>query len=276
MLPFEWREMRRYGASPRFIKLLLLHLTQSSTFRRASGVIFLSDYAKRRVSAIVGPGLKDSRVIAHGIDPRFAEGARRNAESLRADSRIHLLYVSSVDVYKHQWRVIEAVAILQQWGWNVDLTLIGPVSPDAARRFQASLDSFAGVRGSVRYLGPVDHSELRRHYFDADIFVYASSCENLPNILLEAMASGLAIASSSRGPMPEILKDGGVYFDPESAADVAAAVRRLIESPMLMVEAGRRAASYSESYSWKRCAESTLGYLADVARRHQHMRAQAG
>ena len=35
----------------------------------------------------------------------------------------------------------------------------------------------------------------------------------MPNTLVEAMASGLPIACSDRGPMPEVLGDGGVLFD---------------------------------------------------------------
>ena len=60
------------------------------------------------------------------------------------------------------------------------------------------------------------HAVLKR----AHLFVFASSCENMPNTLVEAMASGLPIACSDRGPMPEILRDGGTYFDPENEVTI--------------------------------------------------------
>jgi glycosyltransferase involved in cell wall biosynthesis len=121
----------------------------------------------------------------------------------------------------------------------------------------------------VSYLGAVSHSELHRHYQSADIFVYASSCENLPNILLEAMACGKPIASSSRGPMPEVLRDAGVYFDPESSAEIAAAVQRLIVSPELRAQKAALSLTYSREFSWDRCARESFAYLAEVATRHK-------
>jgi glycosyltransferase involved in cell wall biosynthesis len=111
----------------------------------------------------------------------------------------------------------------------------------------------------------VKHAELPNHYQQADVFVYASSCENMPNILLEAMASAKPIACSSRGPMPEVLKDAGVYFDPERAESIASAIRELIDSPALRREKAELALRYSGEYSWCRCARESFDYLAQIA-----------
>ena len=95
-----------------------------------------------------------------------------------------LLYVSAVDLYKHQWQVVDAVEQLQRQGLAVELVLIGPSWPDAEKKLRDALARFRGTNGSIKYLGAVKHGELHRHYQEADIFVYASSCENLPNILV--------------------------------------------------------------------------------------------
>ena len=154
-------------------------------------------------------------------------------------------------------------------GLAVELVLIGPSWPDAEKKLRDALARFRGTNGSIKYLGAVKHGELHRHYQEADIFVYASSCENLPNILLEAMASGKPIACSSRGPMPEVLKDGGVYFDPERASEIAWAVRQLIESPSLRQAKAALGLQYAKKYSWERCAHESFAYLAEVATRHR-------
>jgi glycosyltransferase involved in cell wall biosynthesis len=133
---------------------------------------------------------------------------------------------------------------------------------------------FAVVPGSVTYLGAVNHAELHQHYRQADVFVYASSCENLPNILLEAMASARPIACSSRGPMPEVLKNAGVYFDPEHAESIAAAIRQLIESATLRREKAELALRYSGDYSWCRCARESFDYLAQIANEYHGRVAQ--
>jgi glycosyltransferase involved in cell wall biosynthesis len=267
MLPFEWREMMRYRFSPRLLKFFLLRFSQSRTYGRSDGMIFLTEYARDRVGAIIGRPKEASRVIPHGIETQFAPASEPAPQTRKPPWR--LLYVSAVDLYKHQWRVVEAVSMLQRTGLDVELVLIGPSWPEGRRKLHNSMTRFAVVPGSVTYLGAVKHAELHKHYQHADVFVYASSCENLPNILLEAMASARPIACSSRGPMPEVLRDAGVYFDPERAESIAAAIRELIDSPRLRREKSELALLYSREYSWDRCAQESFNYLAQIANEYR-------
>ncbi len=87
----------------------------------------------------------------------------------------------------------------------------------------------------------------------------------MPNILLEGMASGLPIACSDRGPMPEVLGDAGVYFDPEDVGSIRRAIQQLIVSPELRSEKAQAAFERICGYSWRRCADETFGFLAEVA-----------
>ena len=65
----------------------------------------------------------------------------------------------------------------------------------------------------VKQIEFVNHDLLPGLLSNSHICIFASSCENMPNSLVEGMASGLPIACSDRGPMPEILKkDGGLYL----------------------------------------------------------------
>lgn len=270
MLPFDWREMRRYGISSQFLKFFLLRFSQSYTYRRSTGMIYLTEYARAKVGAVVGKAPGDSRVIPHGIDPRFRPSPPGAPPATNSEDPVfRLLYVSAIDMYKHQWHVVEAVELLQRLGHSVELVLVGPSLPAGGKKLRNALTRFAGIRGSVEYVGLVLHAELPRYYREADVFVYASSCENLPNILLEAMASGIPIACSSRGPMPEILRDGGVYFDPEDPSDIASAIRQLIESATLRREKAELGLGYSRAYRWERCAMESFAYLADVALWHR-------
>jgi glycosyltransferase involved in cell wall biosynthesis len=271
MVPFEWAEMCRFGLSRRFLKFLLLRFSQSRTYRHSNGMIYLSEYARAKVSAVMGRAVGDARVIPHGIDARFANAPKPDTAAVaHPKGRLFkLLYVSAVDAYKHQWRVVEAVEQLQRQDYTIELTLVGHSFPEGETRLRLALTRFRGTPGSVKYVGAVRHEDLHRYYQDADIFVYASSCENFPNILLEAMASGTPIASSARGPMPEILKDGGVYFDPENSSEIASAVRQLIESPALRQQKAELGLRYSRAYSWERCASESFQYLAEVASRYR-------
>ena len=100
----------------------------------------------------------------------------------------------------------------------------------------------------------------------ADIFIFASSCENMPNTLVEAMSSGLPIACSNRGPMPEVLRDGGVYFNPEDPESIFSAIKILIEDKELRNIVAENAFIYSQEFSWERCSNETLGLLTETIR----------
>jgi glycosyltransferase involved in cell wall biosynthesis len=112
MLPFEWSEARRYGVSWITVRLILLRWLQSKSFNSASGVIFLTNYAKKQVIKVTGdlPGL--STVIPHGFNSRFCTDPKAQCDMTEysLEKPFQILYVSIVDQYKHQWHVVEAVA----------------------------------------------------------------------------------------------------------------------------------------------------------------------
>ena len=169
-------------------------------------------------------------------------------------------------MYKHQVEVVAAVAALRATGIPVELDLVGPAYPPALSRLERRLSQVDPEGAFVSYAGAVAYEDLPERYAAADIFLFASSCENLPIILLEGMRSGLPIACSNRGPMPEILGDAGAYFDPVSSTDTASALRTLIESPEIRARLAAAAFARSQIYSWTCCADETFAYLGDVAR----------
>lgn len=271
LLPFEWRELRRYGCSSTTLRLLLLRRSLTRSFRAASGTIFLTHYAQQAVRRVTGTLQGETTIIPHGLDPGFflAERAHRSIGACSSADPLRIVYVSIVDLYKHQWQVAAAVAQLRAEGLPVSLTLIGPAYRPAFRQLRRALTRLDPRSEFVDYLGPLAHEDLPARYAAADLCVFASSCENMPNILLEAMASAVPIACSNRGSMPEVLGAGGVYFDPEDSASIANALRELIASPELRLIRARAAVARAGQFSWVRCARETFDFLAGVAARER-------
>ena len=173
-------------------------------------------------------------------------------------------------MYKHQWVVVEAISILRKNGFDLKLSLVGGGKGLAQKLLW---DSIANLDPRGEFIEQVDflpQVELPTHLARADLFIFASSCENMPNTLVEAMAVGLPIACSNRGPMPEVLADGGVYFDPYNAISIANAVKQIIESPLLRLKIAQRAKNLSTQYSWTRCSQETWEFVTEVYRRIQN------
>jgi glycosyltransferase involved in cell wall biosynthesis len=267
LLPFELLEIWRYGLSPSFLRFLLLRVTQSSSFRKAEGVIFLTKYARDAVLKITGPLKGRSMIIPHGINPQFLLPPRsqRLPTDFNNTNPCRVLYVSIIDVYKHQWHVAEALAQLRSTGVPVVLDLIGPVGK-GMRRLQKTLKRVDPKGEFIFYKGMVPYSELHAFYAAADIGVFASTCETFGMILLEAMSAGLPIACSNCSSMPETLGDSGLYFDPVSSNDIARVLRNLIYSSELRARLAQAAFQRAQSHSWKQCAGDTFGFISGIAK----------
>jgi glycosyltransferase involved in cell wall biosynthesis len=198
--------------------------------------------------------------VPHGVGIAFKQVVPRSWPR-DADEPVRCLYVSNAAPYKHQWHVVTAIGALRRRGYNVHLNLVGGGAGRAQRRLDDAIERADPTREFVRCAGFVSPDELPEVLADAHLFVFASSCENMPNTLVEAMAAGLPIACSDRGPMPEVLADGGVYFDPESPDSISDAVERLLTDADLRASCAKRAKVLSDQYSWARCGKETWEYL---------------
>ena len=101
-------------------------------------------------------------------------------------------------------------------------------------------------------------------YFDSDGIIFASSCENMPNILLESMASGKPIACSNKGPMPEFLNEGGIYFNPDNTDSIVASIIQLINSNFKNFKLAKKNINSLNKYNWRDTSFKTFNLLTNI------------
>jgi glycosyltransferase involved in cell wall biosynthesis len=264
MLSYASREMRRFGISYSRWRLLALRYVQSRSLRKAAGAIFLTQYAASAIQETTGI-LHRLAIIPHGVGDEFRLSSSGRTWPSASKARIRILYVSQTAPYKHQWNVVRAVARVRQTGHDVSLLLVGGGSGRAQSLLERSIVEVDPKQEFVEQRGFTSHDKIPGVLAEADLFVFASSCENMPITLLEAMASGLPIACSDRGPMPEVLGDAGVFFDPEDVGSIATAVRAILEDSVLRERIKMRAREAAAQYSWRRCSSQTWRFLRACA-----------
>jgi glycosyltransferase involved in cell wall biosynthesis len=265
MLSFEPGEIQRYPWPARArIRLELLRCLQLRRLAKSTVPLFLTRHARDVIAKLIK--LTDPQVIPHGIDERFlAAAAGRRA--FPAVGPIRCLYVSNAAPYKHQWHVVDALAQLRaRTGLDLKLRLIGGGEGPAMERLKLAVATHDPDGHFAELLAFVPNSQIVEELSTADIFIFASSCENLPVTLLEAMGSGLPIASSDRGPMPEVLGNEGFYFDPEDPVSIAATVERLLIDPVARERSATDARQKAAAFTWARCANESWRLLASIAR----------
>lgn len=263
MLPFEWHEIFRYFPSFFFLKIVLLRMFQIKSFNNVNGLIFLSSYAERSIMPHINSSVKIAR-IPHGLNQRFLISPQNRPiiKPNLSQRTLKLLYVSQVDKYKHQEKLIEAVSNLRlNSQLKLKLVLIGASYKPSLRDMNQAIKKYDPLEEWVDYKGSVPFSELHNQYQSCDIGVFASTCENLPNTLLEMMGAGLPIICSNHGPMPEILKDSGLYFDPLNIKSIEDAILKICTDDELREQISSKAYNYAKEYSWKTTTDETIEFL---------------
>lgn len=273
LLPFEFAELKRSGFSLFSLKMLILRLVQSHTFRRSDGVIFLTDYARSVVLKVAGKIRGLTCVIGHGVSKRFyAESkTQKSINEYSVTNPFHIIYVSTVDVYKHQLPVIEAMELLRGLGYPVKLTMIGSAAKHSLHLVSKALQEqnfgkTATLNLRDEYLGAIPYGELLEHYRRSDLAVFASSCETFGIILAEKMLAGLPIACSQMSCMSEILQDGGIYFDPLDPNSIANSIEQYLLSPQLREESIKKSQRRAQEFVWAESTRQTFEFIVKVAK----------
>jgi len=262
LLPFEWKELRRYGLTFSTLKGIILRFVQTFTFKKAKGVIFLTKYAQNSALKVIGKLKAKQVVIGHGINPMFDQMPQlsRYKNQFSFNSPCRILYVSGLEPYKQQWHVAEAVSFLWKEGYPIHLDLVGPMGLGYNRLIN-TLRKVDSRKEFIKFHGPVPYEKLKQMYFSADIGVFASTCETFGQILTEAMSAGLPMACSNKSAMPEILEESGIYFDPENPKDIAASLKILFEDATLRYTYALNAYQKSKKFTWEKCANDTLNFF---------------
>jgi glycosyltransferase involved in cell wall biosynthesis len=157
--------------------------------------------------------------------------------------------------------------MLREKGYNIQLILVGGGVGKPQRHLEQQMRTSDPKGEFVKQYNFIKQTDLPPFLANADIYIFASSCENMPNTLLEGMAAGLPIACSDRGPMPEVLKDGGVYFDPLDPVSISNAIEKIIVNEEFRKEIAQIAKRSSENYSWTITADQTMTFIKRTLKR---------
>lgn len=266
MMPFQTEQWTGYRSARDVIRLHVLRWANSRTFRRADAMIFLTGIAQQTVSRIARLSPDRSRIIAHGVDRAvFAPTAAVDNSAPSPEQAITVVYPSRLEPYKHQLEAMEAIAALRGQFPNITMSMCGPANPEYGARVEQRRVALDPEGRFLHYVGPLNTTDLVALYRRATLLLFASSCENLPNTLIEAMAAQVPVVTSDCEPMPSVGRDGCLYVNPTDPVSIANGIRHALEDWQATIARRQRAAELAANYSWQKCADQTFGYLHDVA-----------
>lgn len=155
---------------------------------------------------------------------------------------------------------------------QVPVILAGPKTGEGGylRRLEKSA-RLADAAFAVRFPGPLAREELAKLMVHQTIFAFPVLCEEGFSIaLLEAMAAGLAVVSTSTGGSAELLRHGenALVVPPGDAAALAASLEQLLQNEGLRVRLAKEARRTAERFRLDRAIDRIETHLRNVVSAH--------
>lgn len=255
MIPFDSRVLKNIPLGLQRVRNFLLYRVMLRSMSVADLTIFISDHARSVIESLAK--IPNAVTIPHGIGESFVTHEYDVAvPSVLAGSK-YLLYVSRFDVYKHHYQVVSAyIGLPESLRMRYKLVLIGESDLPGAEAVHRLIEG-SPFRDDIVVLGAVPYSELPAYYHSAQAIIFASSCENCPNILLESLGAGRPVLSSNVMPMPEFAGDSVAYFSPFDESDIRQAITRILSDDDYAKYLAEKAIIQSGKYQWRATAEET-------------------
>jgi alpha-1,3-rhamnosyl/mannosyltransferase len=216
--------------------------TLKPILRNAARVIAVSEFTKRDVLELFPLPEERVRVVPNAVDAVFSpDGPVADGD--------YVLAVGTLEPRKNLARLVEAMCDME-----VELRVVG-----AAGWGQPDVDV---TRRRVKWLGFVPDDELARLYRGAACVAYPSLYEGFGIPVLEAMASGAPVVTSTGTAMAEVADGAAVLIDPEDVESIAAGIREAIARREALSRAGVERA---KAYTWDAAAGATADVYRELA-----------
>ncbi len=200
-------------------------------------------------------------VIPNGVDTtHFTPAPPPASLPAPASSPTRLLFVGRLSPEKGLRGLLTALAGLPAIpAWTLRLVGDGPERQDLESQAQA-----LGLADRVNFSGWLPREALPACYQAADLFVFPSTDEGMPNTVLEAMACGLPVVAMRIAGCEDLVIEGetGRLLPPGDPAALAAALKTLIADPATRTRFGTAARRRVEThFTWSQSAETYLQFL---------------
>jgi glycosyltransferase involved in cell wall biosynthesis len=213
---------------------------------------------------------QDKTVVVHNaLDASYGVGVDGGREEqatrfgLPAD-QVLVLFIGNLFKHKGLHRVVRALAAVPDRPWHLVVVGVGPEREPCQRRLERE-----GLSGRATFLGRLGADDVERVLAAADVLTLPSTQEGMPYVILEAMASGVPVVSTSVYGIPETVahEETGLLVDPQDDDALRRALAALIDRPEARERMGRAARRrFDDHFTLGRQLRAMESLYLDVAR----------
>lgn len=219
---------------------------------------------------VVASSFTKNTLIENGVDPqkiyinpygvdliRFF--VKRNS---RPNKKIRFLFVGGIDAGKGIPLLLAVWKRLQSE--NVELNLVGPVS-----ELVVTLIKREGL-SDVNVFGKVPHHSLPAIFHNNDVFIFPSFFDGFGLVILEAMASGLPVITTTATAGPDLIGNGeeGFIIEPGDLEALEKTIRFFINNEQAITTMGDKARARAETFTWESYGSRWINTIDTVMRKN--------
>lgn len=227
----------------------------SSFLERSAAVV---RWTMKRASRLAVPSSFLEQIFARhrmnaAILPNVVDLDRFQARGPRNDHTARLLVARNLEPLYDNQTALRAFSRILERHPQATLTIAGS-GPEEARLKEVAAE--LGVEARVQFAGRVDRDTMARLYRESDVVLNPSLADNMPNSLLEAMASGVPIVSTNVGGVPFMVQQGvsAMLVPPSDPVAMAEAAIRLLDDLTLWQRLSATGLAEARRYTWQRVA----------------------
>ena len=238
----------RLNANEKFLVSFnwFLRFFEEGMLSRARKIIAVSNFTKWELTNYYKIPAHKIQVIHNGVDikkfqPAVDKRKVKVAMGLNPDD-LAIVSVGRLYARKGLFTLIESMPDVIKKFPKAKFIVSGKGQSDEMHKLNAHAERL-GVRGNIVFTGYTPDRELPKLYQAADVFAFSTFYEHHPFAVLEALATGLPVVTTTVGGIPETIDSGknGYLVEPFNPRQFSEKILRLLENPAEAQEMGKKA-----------------------------------
>lgn len=228
---------------------------------KASLILTVSEFEKQNILERLPSTEGKVQVLYNGVSPQFNNSfSQTQVEELRIEFNLpaqFVMFLGNTAPKKNTLNVIKAYVDLCLKHENKIPLVLLDYKKELVIRILEELKQ-PGLIDMFIFPGYVPHHKIPLVYNAATLFLYPSLRESFGLPILEAMACGTPVITSSTSSMPEIAGDAALLVDPYKPAELTAAMHKALTNNNLLADLKERGLKRASCFTWKASAEKLL------------------
>jgi glycosyltransferase involved in cell wall biosynthesis len=229
--------------------------------KKASLILTVSEFEKENILNRLPSTEGKVKVLYNGVSPQFnADYSHKQVEDFRKEFNLpsqFIMFLGNTAPKKNTLNVIKAyVDLCIEHGNQIPLVLLD-YSKELVTRILGELKQ-PGLIDRFLFPGYVPHNKIPLMYNAATLFLYPSLRESFGLPILEAMACGTPVITSTTSSMPEIAGDAALLVDPYQSKELTAAINKVLINNNLLEDLKTKGLKRASFFTWKASAEKLL------------------